>query len=134
MSEVILHENRRLLRAWHSLDRHRARTGPLECHGVTTEGLPEIAALAADLEAAGHALLDRDRLPAERRSLRLAADLRYRGQAFELMVPLDDGPLDAPALERLAERFHALHLQRFSFDDRDEGIELVCRCVSRRSV
>jgi N-methylhydantoinase A len=44
------------------------------------------------------------------------ADLRYRGQSFELTVPLGEG---------LAERFHALHEERYGYADRGRPVELV---------
>ncbi len=48
-----------------------------------------------------------DGIAPERRALSLAADLRYRGQAFELTIPwLEDG-FDAAGLAAVAARFHA---------------------------
>ena len=44
------------------------------------------------------------------------ADLRYRGQSFELTVPLGEG---------LAERFHRAHEERYGYADRGREIELV---------
>ena len=44
------------------------------------------------------------------------ASLRYRGQSFELAVPLG---------ERLAERFHEAHAERYGYADRSRWIELV---------
>ncbi len=44
------------------------------------------------------------------------ADLRYRGQSFELSVPLGDD---------LAERFHRAHEERYGYADRGREIELV---------
>jgi N-methylhydantoinase A len=46
------------------------------------------------------------------------ADLRYRGQSFELTV-------EADALEKLEERFHEAHEQRYGYRMEDEPIELV---------
>ena len=46
------------------------------------------------------------------------ADLRYRGQSFELTV-------EADALEKLEERFHAAHEQRYGYRMDDEPVELV---------
>jgi N-methylhydantoinase A len=46
------------------------------------------------------------------------ADLRYRGQSFELTV-------EADPLERLEERFHAAHEQRYGYRMDDEPVELV---------
>jgi N-methylhydantoinase A len=46
------------------------------------------------------------------------ADLRYRGQSFELTV-------EADSLEKLEERFHAAHEQRYGYRMDDEAVELV---------
>jgi N-methylhydantoinase A len=46
------------------------------------------------------------------------ADLRYRGQSFELPVPLDGGA-------DLAERFHRAHEERYGYADRAREVELV---------
>jgi N-methylhydantoinase A len=43
-------------------------------------------------------------------------DLRYRGQSFELTVPLGSD---------LAERFHRAHEERYGYADRDREIELI---------
>jgi N-methylhydantoinase A len=44
------------------------------------------------------------------------ADLRYRGQSFELTVPLGSG---------LEERFHRAHEERYGYADRAREVELV---------
>jgi N-methylhydantoinase A len=92
---------------------------------LTVLNLPQITDVAMDLRHAGEALLAGDNLPPGQCSLRLAADLRYRGQAFELMVDVEDHDLTEAGLPDLLERFHQMHLQRFSFDDRRETVELV---------
>jgi len=59
------------------------------------------------------------RLPRERGALvETTADLRYRGQGFELNVPLE--PLKA-----LPARFHERHEERFGFSDPGGEIELI---------
>jgi N-methylhydantoinase A/oxoprolinase/acetone carboxylase beta subunit len=58
-------------------------------------------------------------LPRERAArAESSADLRYRGQGFELNVPLEPW-------RTLPERFHRRHRQRFGFDDRDGEIEVI---------
>ena len=52
--------------------------------------LPALTQAAARLRAQGNARLDEDGIPPPARRLRLAADMRYRGQAFELLVPWPD--------------------------------------------
>ncbi len=96
-----------------------------EILGLTPDILPALNAMAKELLARGAALLDADRIPQERRRLLLTADLRYAGQAFELMIPVPEGPLDATTLGTLRERFEESHRQRFSFDDPEEAVELV---------
>jgi N-methylhydantoinase A len=53
------------------------------------------------------------------------ADLRYRKQISELMLPLPDGPLTSQALARLAEQFHREHEHTYGYAIRDERVELV---------
>ncbi len=53
--------------------------------------------------------------------LRTSADLRYRGQGFELEV--DVGDHREPSV--LGDAFHAAHLERHGYAQRDEPIELV---------
>jgi N-methylhydantoinase A len=45
-----------------------------------------------------------------------AVDLRYRGQSFELTVPLEGDPV---------ESFHRTHEERYGYADRDRQLELV---------
>jgi N-methylhydantoinase A len=101
-------------------DLAKARITPL-----TPDAAATIDADMAQLAIEGRRLLGEDALPADRRALRFGADLRYRGQAFELMLPLQGETIDAAGVGALAARFHALHRQRFSFDDPDETVELV---------
>jgi N-methylhydantoinase A len=49
------------------------------------------------------------------------ADLRYRGQSFELSVDADD----LEAANDLADRFHAAHEQRYGYRLDEEPVELV---------
>jgi len=91
--------------------------------GIETVLVPEAAGV---LSALGLAVSDerRDYVRSEVRPLRAVgelpeqgeADLRYRGQSFELAVPL--GP-------ELEERFHRLHEERYGYADRGRELELV---------
>ncbi len=81
----------------------------------------EIAASLAALKAEALERLAEDGVPESRRAVELAADLRYRGQAFELLVPWPEAP-DLPAL---LARFHAAHRARFSYAAEGEPVEIV---------
>jgi N-methylhydantoinase A len=54
---------------------------------------------------------------AEHRFVR-TADLRYFGQAFEVRVPVGDGPLDTVGADEVAARFHDAHHALYGYDFR----------------
>ncbi|MDJ0386925.1 hydantoinase/oxoprolinase family protein [Roseomonas sp. E05] len=93
---------------------------------ASTESLPHVTGALAELRAQGDALLAADGVPEAERHLGVSADLRYRGQAFELVVPWPEG-MELPAL---LEAFHALHAQRFSYANREAPVELVALRVT----
>jgi N-methylhydantoinase A len=103
--------------------------GPLHACDLAAElGIDTVLvpAAAGVLSALGLAVSDerRDHVRSEVRPLAEVgelptdgeADLRYRGQSFELSVPL--GP-------DLGERFHRLHEERYGYADRQRELELV---------
>lgn len=51
------------------------------------------------------------------------ADLRYAGQASELIVPIDDPATVTVAM--LVERFHAIHRAKFGYDELDAETEIM---------
>jgi N-methylhydantoinase A len=51
--------------------------------------------------------------------VRLTAELRYRGQAFELAVAAE------PDADKLSEAFHAAHEEAYGYRDPDGEVELV---------
>jgi N-methylhydantoinase A len=83
--------------------------------------LPVITALVEELWGEASARLAADGVSEEAQSLEVGADMRYRGQAFELLIPWPEAP-DLPAL---IARFHAMHRQRFSYSDPAEAVEIV---------
>jgi N-methylhydantoinase A len=61
------------------------------------------------------------------------ADLRYFGQAFEVRVPVSDGPVDAALLDEVVARFHAEHRALYGYDftgDATQQVEWVNLRVS----
>ena len=75
--------------------------------------------LEADrLEAAFSALEERAGEDLDEPELARAADLRYRGQSFELTV-------DAAQPDQLADRFHERHEQRYGYRMDEEPVEIV---------
>ena len=72
------------------------------------------ATLPPGCEPKANGCLKRPRAAAHR-LLTLSADMRYHGQAFELVVPWGDVDPDPDTLARLLDDFHALHKQRFCY-------------------
>ena len=102
-------------------DTARSRVLPAE-----RGSLPEIAALLGELRREAEAGLASDGVEEARRRFEAAADMRYRGQAFELLVPWDEPPgIDEPGLDALVSRFHATHHQRFSYSEPGGAVEIV---------
>ncbi len=80
-----------------------------------------LAEAVAGLRAEADARLAEDGVAPASRVVELSADLRYRGQAFELLVPWPE----APALPPLLARFHATHRARFSYAAEGDPVEIV---------
>ena len=93
--------------------------------------LPDLASLIGDLRADADARLARDGVAQADRMLMVAADMRYHGQAFELLVPWGDvAAPGAASLAALEARFHTAHRQRFSYSSEGEAVEIVTLRVS----
>ncbi len=96
--------------------------------------LPVLAQLAAELAGEGHALLAADRIAEDARQIRLAADMRYRGQAYELLVPWGDVRPGKRSLARLVADFHDLHQARYAHSDPAAPVEIVTLRATARGL
>jgi len=91
--------------------------------GLLRERAALLPALFEEMEAAAARQLEQEGFGPEARRLDRALDLRYRGQAFELTVPL---PSTAPAaLAAVEDAFHTAHRGSYGHENRDAAIELV---------
>ena len=84
-----------------------------------------LAELLAEMEETATGMLRAAGIPHERRTLLRAADVRYRRQAYELTVPLADGPITRTSLGRLAAAFHEKHRQTYGHANLAEPVQLV---------
>jgi N-methylhydantoinase A len=80
---------------------------------------PLDAGASAAIDAAAQGLEEDARAELPGATLRRSADLRYRGQSFELTV-------DASEAGDLAERFHEAHERRYGYRMDGEPVEVVC--------
>jgi N-methylhydantoinase A len=80
---------------------------------------------AAALEAQGRAWLrDEQRFAGEARP-GWFADMRYRGQSFEIEVALDHAWIVAGDMAAIAEAFHRAHQEIYDFCDRDSAVQII---------
>jgi N-methylhydantoinase A len=104
------------------LKRDYARTLYADLAKVDTARVAE--AIAA-MEASGIAMLEAAQVPQERRQLLRQADVRYRRQAYELTLPVQDGPITRATLDALTAAFHAKHEQTYGHANPAEAVQLV---------
>ena len=82
-------------------------------------------AVLAEMAARAEMDLAGEGFGSDRMELTRFADLRYRKQISELMLPLPDGALSPAVLARMAEEFHGEHARTYGYAIRDERVELV---------
>ena len=80
---------------------------------------------AASLEAQGHAWLRDEQRFAGEATPAWYADMRYRGQSFEIEVQLDHDWIVAGAMDAIAEAFHAAHEGIYDFCDRESPVQII---------
>ena len=84
----------------------------------------EIEALFAAMEEQILGDLERERFPRERLHTLRSAGMRYRGQSYEVVVPLGH-IADRADLEQLAARFHEAHYRRYGHMAEGETVDIV---------
>lgn len=102
-----------------SADAAQSVLSPLE--KVAADPEPLVAAATALSAKTRRTLSLDDDSPAQSSA---SLDLRYRGQSYELSVPLGL-PITGQEVQAAAERFHAAHAQRYGYSMPEEALEAV---------
>jgi N-methylhydantoinase A len=84
-----------------------------------------VAATLAALEARAAASLDLEGFERPAHRYQRSADLRYFGQAFEVRVPVPDGPVDQALAEATVAAFHDAHHRLYGYSFRDDPTQQV---------
>jgi N-methylhydantoinase A len=93
--------------------------------------LEEIERTFAELEEEGRATLEQEGIESERVELRRFADMRYEGQEYTLTVPVAGDEVTAEGIrERLGDRFHRRHDQRYGHANPGAPVEFVALRVA----
>jgi N-methylhydantoinase A len=109
----------------------------VERHAVTAHrgDLAEPAALAAEFDRLAAEVTAELRAGDGGREVTVdrVLDIRYRGQRFELPIPVPPGRLDDAALAEVRTRFHAEHERTYGRAGADELVEIVTLRVRGRA-
>jgi len=92
---------------------------------LTPATLPALREALDDLEQRAHAWLRDDQGFDGACRLSCSADIRYRGQSYEIDTPIEADWVRTGALDRIAQAFHAQHERLFGHSDADTGVQLI---------
>ncbi len=84
-----------------------------------------IEAAFETMEREGGAMLDRARVPPDRRRFERTVDARYERQSYELSVTAPNTRIDAATVAAIADAFHDRHAQTYGHDNRSEPVQFV---------
>jgi N-methylhydantoinase A len=101
----------------------RADFGATCLTSATTDGLAEVKAAFAALEARAREWLSREGV-AEQAAFERGVELRYARQNYQLAVPMPGEPDDS-VLTRVVDRFHQLHEVRYGYAAPSEPVHVV---------
>jgi N-methylhydantoinase A len=91
--------------------------------------LPALNTLVAQLYRDGQSLLEQDDVAAGQRDFQLALDMRYPGQAYEIVVACTGTQttlaIDETTLDRVVQEFHHLHQTQYAHADTTVTPEIV---------
>lgn len=92
---------------------------------LTAESLPRLEAEYQQLEQQARKWLSHEVSDTRQGQLSLSAEMRYKGQSFEIATPLQRDDLANGNLSSLREAFHAQHHHLYAYSDRDAQIQVV---------
>jgi N-methylhydantoinase A len=107
---------------WADHEHHATRTF---FRAFSTLDLVELWTAVQAMEVEALAEMATEGYPAEHVRLERSADLRYVGQGFELLVPMDAGELGDDSLARLAANFHVEHERAYGHRSDDAPVQFV---------
>ncbi len=89
----------------------------------------EMKSFFTELETRAHQWLDEEGVEEKDRVYHYSVDMRYRGQNYELKVPLEREELNGGDITPLVQRFHSLHEQNYGYSAKEEPAQLVTFCL-----
>jgi N-methylhydantoinase A len=87
--------------------------------------LDRINGLFREMEGRGMTTLKEEGVAPENMEFLRSLDMRYRGQFYEIEVPVSDGQFTQASVEDVVERFHLLHQELYAFSVEDKPTEMM---------
>ena len=92
----------------------------------------EIEAVFRGMEERGWRLLQKEGVEQGDVRYRRVLDVRYRGQSYELSIPLRRGTVTRSLVRSAIQDFHRIHLSKYGYSQPDGAVEIVnVRCYCR---
>jgi len=92
---------------------------------LTADSLPQLEAEYLRLESKARDWLSHEVADAGRGQFSLAAEMRYKGQSFEIETPLQRDDLSQGNLAALRDAFHQQHQHLYAYSEQDALIQVV---------
>jgi N-methylhydantoinase A len=89
------------------------------------ENLTDINDIFVAMLQEGSALLDKEKIPAGRRSFTRSVDARYLRQNYEITIPLPDREIDEAILVQAIKNFHIAHEKSFGYYNEQLKVQFV---------
>lgn len=87
--------------------------------------IPAIRSVIQEMLDEGNSLLDKENIPAGRRSFTASVDARYERQNYELNIPLQSCHVTSEVLKEMCSMFHASHERNFGYSNQAFHVQLV---------
>ncbi len=89
------------------------------------ENLDAINSVLQEMIEEGSRLLDREKIPDDRRSFTASVDARYERQNYEINIPLGGTAVTPQLLQQAIDCFHAAHEKNFGYSNHAFHVQLV---------
>ena len=89
------------------------------------ENLPDVNAVLQEMIDEGNELLDREKIPADRRTFLAGVDARYERQNYEINVKLEGTEITPERLAAALKQFHIQHERSFGYCNESFNVQFV---------
>ncbi|MEI3605110.1 hydantoinase/oxoprolinase family protein [Pseudogracilibacillus sp. SE30717A] len=91
----------------------------------TGHNLQKIQDHFKEMEEEGTKLLESEKIEAGKRIFQRTVDVRFKGQNYELSVPIELKDLEKENIDKVIKRFHEIHEKTYGYSDKLAQVEFV---------